>query len=265
MISLLGNVSLIRRLAKREFDQRFRGSLLGWFWALIAPLAMLAVFTLVFGSIFGVRWARPEAAAGASEFGFPMILFSGLIVFGIISEPFNRSPSLILENTSYVKKVMFPLEVLPAVAVVSSLTTAVISFAPFIFVYVILYGLPPITILAIPIVIVPLVLFTLGLCYFLSSLGVFLRDLKHVTPPLSTAMLFLSAVFYDPQSVPESVRWLLYLNPVTPAVTHVRDVIFWGRLPDPLVFVSFLAISMIVFGAGLVWCKRTERAFADVL
>lgn len=265
MNAILSNVSLIRKLARREFDQRFRGSLLGWFWALIAPLAMLAVFSLVFGSIFGARWARPDSAATQTEFGFPLLLFSGLIVFNFFGETFNRAPGLILENTSYVKKVVFPLEILPVVTLLSSLTTAAISFVAFMVVYVVLHGLPPLTIVLLPLVLLPLALITLGICYFFASLGVFLRDLRHVTPPLSTAMLFLSSVFYDPQTVPESYRWMLYLNPLTPAVNHVRDVLFWGRIPDPLEFAIFLTTATVVFLLGLEWFKRTEKAFADVV
>ncbi|GHC68130.1 ABC transporter permease [Limoniibacter endophyticus] len=257
------HLSLIRRLTRREFDQRFKGSFLGWFWAIIVPLAMLAVYSLVFGSILGSRWPQPEDAT--TQFPFPMLLFVGLIVFGLFSEPFNRAPSLILENSSYVKKVVFPLEILPVVAVIGALINSGISFIAFFLIYFGLFGIPPYTALLLPISLLPLVLFTLGVSYFLSSVGVFLRDVRHITAPLSTAMLFLSAIFYDPESVPEAYRWLLYLNPLTPAALQARDLLFWGKIPSLFEFAVSLLFSLLVFSLGLEWFKRTKKAFSDVI
>ncbi|UUP18238.1 ABC transporter permease [Nitratireductor thuwali] len=257
--------NLVWRLTQREIEARFRGSFLGLFWAVIVPLFMLGVFSLVFGTIFQSRWARPEGAAMASEYSFPIILFSGLIVFGILADPLNRAPGLVMENVAYVKKVVFPLEILPLVALISALVTAAISFAVFLVVFAVIYGLPPVTIVLLPLTLLPLMLFVLGAVYFLSSLGVFLRDLRHIMPPLTTAMLFLSSVFYSPENLPEDYRWLLYLNPVTPAVTYARDVIFWGRLPDLLEWSATLMFSLLVLIAGVYWFMRTEKAFADVV
>lgn len=265
LASLWSYRSLVWRLTQREIEARFRGSFLGLFWAVIVPLVMLAVFSLVFGTIFQSRWAKPENAAMASEYSFPIILFSGLIVYGILADPLTRAPGLVMENVAYVKKVVFPLDILPVVALISALVTAAISFAVFLAVFVLSYGPPPITILLLPLTLLPLMLFVLGAVYFLSSLGVFLRDLRHVMPPLMTAMLFLSSVFYAPEALPEQYRWLLYLNPVTPAVTHARDVIFWGRLPDPLEWGATLVFSLLVLTAGAYWFMRTEKAFADVV
>lgn len=256
---------LIWRLAMREVEARFRGSFLGLFWAIIVPLVMLGVFSLVFGTIFQSRWARPEDATAAGAYSFPMILFAGLIVYGIVAEPLNRAPGLVLENVTYVKKIVFPLEVLPVVALISALVTALVSFAAFLAVFVLLYGPPPPTIVLLPAVLLPLVLFALGCVYVLASLGVFLRDLRHVVPLVTTAMLFLSSVFYAPENLPEPYRWLLFLNPVTPAVTYARDVIFWGRLPDPAGWTAGFALSLLVAGAGAYWFMRTEKAFADVV
>jgi lipopolysaccharide transport system permease protein len=257
--------TLIWRLARREIEARFRGSFLGVFWAIIVPLIMLAVFSLVFGTIFQSRWARPENSAVASEYAFPMILFSGLIVFGILSDPLTRAPGLVMENVAYVKKVVFPLEVLPFVALISALVTALISFVVFLAVFVLMYGMPPATIFLLPIVLLPFMLVILGIVYFLASLGVFLRDLRHVMPPLTTAMLFLSPVFYSPDALPGEYRWLLYANPMTSAVTQAREVIFWGRLPDLTEWGAFLVLSLFVAIAGAYWFMRTEKAFADVV
>lgn len=258
------NRALIWRLSRREIEARFRGSLLGLFWAVIAPLAMLGVYSLVFGSLLRARWAQPETATLYS-FSFPMLLFLGLIVFGILSEPINRAPGLILENVSYVKKVVFPLQILPVVSLMTALVNAAISFVVFLVVYVFLYGLPPVTALLLPLAVLPLALVILGLVYFLSSLGVFLRDLIHVVPLLTTALLFLSSIFFPPEVIPERFRPLLYLNPITIAVNHARDLVFWGTLPHPVEWLIYFLACFFVFIIGAFWFQRTEKAFADVL
>jgi lipopolysaccharide transport system permease protein len=264
MTTMLQNAPLTLKLARREFDQRFRGSMLGWFWALIAPLAMLAVFSLVFGVIFQSRWQRPGSELQA-EFAFPLLLFSGLILFNFFADQFNRAPTLMMENVSYIKKVVFPLEIMPIVSMLTALATAAISFVAFLVIYVIMSGLPPLTIFLLPLAVLPLAFISLGVSYFLSSLGVFLRDLKHVTPPLSTALLFLSAVFYQPENLPEPYDVIVWMNPITPAVTYMRDLVFWGRMPDPFSYIAYLLFSVIVFMLGLAWFKRTQKAFADVI
>lgn len=264
MTAIFGNFPLTMKLARREFEQRFRGSFLGWFWALLVPLAMLAVYSMVFGVIFQSRWQRPGTDV-QSEYGFPLLLFSGLIMFNFFSDQFNRAPGLVLENVSYVKKVVFPLDVLVVVSMLTSLATAAISFVAFFVIYITFHGLPPATALLLPLTIIPLAFITMGISYVLASLGVFLRDLKHITPPLSTALLFMSSVFYDPSTLPEGYRWLVYLNPVTPAVDFMRDMVFWGNIPNPVSYLAYLVFSVIVLLAGHTWFARTQKAFADVI
>lgn len=256
---------LIWRLSRREVEARFRGSFLGLFWAVVLPLVMLGVFSLVFGSILGSRWVRPGGHTGIGDYSYPMVLFSGLIIFGIMSEPLTRAPGLVLENVSYVKKVVFPLEILPLVALINAIITATISFLVFLAALIFNYGLPPLTILALPIVLLPLALITLGIVYFFASLGVFLRDLIHVSGLLTTAIMFLSPVLYPLESLPEPYRPWLYLNPLTVGLNQARDVIFWGRLPSLQEWTIYLIISLMIVTAGGSWFSRTKKAFADVV
>ncbi|MGY3576853.1 lipopolysaccharide transport system permease protein [Bradyrhizobium sp. USDA 4504] len=194
-----------------------------------------------------------------------MLMFLGLILFGIVAEPLNRAPGLVLENVAYVKKVVFPLEILPVVALLSALFTAAISFIIFLVVYLFLYGVPPATILLVPFALLPLLLMTTGAVYFLSSLGVFLRDARHVLPLLTTALLFLSSVFTPPDAVPEKFRLLFSLNPVTLSVNNARDLAFWGRLPDPIEWFLYFLLSILVCAVGAYWFARTKKGFADVV
>jgi lipopolysaccharide transport system permease protein len=256
--------SLVVRLTRREIEARFRGSLLGLFWVVVTPLIMLGVYSFVFGSVFGTRWTRPGTGADA-HFGFPMLLFLGLIIFSILSEPLVRAPGLMLENVSYIKKVVFPLELLPIVSVLSALFSFAIAFLVFLCVYLVKYGLPPVTVLLLPLSLIPFILFTLGMVYFLSSIGVFLRDIGQMMPLATTALLFMSPILFPLEAVPEQFRWILYLNPVTHAVEDARALIFWGIIPSLLGWSAFLALSAAFALLGAYWFLRTRNAFADVV
>jgi lipopolysaccharide transport system permease protein len=264
--NLWSSRALILRLTGREVEARFRGSLLGLLWAVLLPLIMLTIYAFVFGSIFGSHWSRPQAAhAGTANASYPLILFAGLIVFGVFSETVTRAPGLVLENSAYVKKVIFPLEVLPVVALINAAITGAISLLLLLIAYTIQNGLPPATALLLPFLLLPLIFITLGVTCFLASLGVFLRDLRHILPPLTTAMLFLSPVFYPVEAVPEPARLLIYLNPLSPSISAVRDALFWGALPDPLQWLGYLCASLIIYALGMLWFMRTRKAFADVV
>lgn len=264
LISAWRNRVLIGRLARREIEGRYRGSFLGLLWTILMPLAMLGIYSFVFGGVFGARWNRPHTNTIA-EYGFPIILFSGLVVFTLFSDAANSAPRLILSNRAYVTKMVFPLEVLPFVTLLSSLFTAVISMGVLLVAYIILYGLPPVTIVALPLVLVPILLVTVAFTYLLSSLGVFLRDLDHVIPLLTTAMLFMSPVFYQVDRLPKFAQVLIYLNPLTIGVNEVREVLFWARWPDAALWLAYLTASLLLASLCAYWFERTKKAFADVL
>ena len=255
---------LIARLARRELEERYRGSLLGLVWTILMPLAMLGIYSFVFGGVFGARWNRPHTASIA-EYGFPIIMFSGLVVFTLFQEAVNRSPRLILTNRAYVTKMVFPLEVLPFVAVLSSLVTAAVSLAVLFAAFIIFYGLPPFTVVSLPLILLPIALITLGFVYLLSSLGVFLRDLEHVMPLLTTAMLFMSPVFYQIDQLPAGVRILIYLNPLTIGIDQMRQALFWGQWPNPAIWLAYLTAAALFSALCAYWFSRTRKAFADVL
>jgi len=225
---------------------------------------MLGVYSFVFGSVFGAKWTRLGAAAD-TQFGFPMLLFLGLIIFGIFSEPLVRAPTLMLENVSYIKKIVFPLELLPIVSVLSALFSFAIAFVVFLCVYLVWYGLPPITALLLPISLAPFILFTLGMVYFLSSIGVFLRDIGQVMSLATTALLFMSPILFPMEAVPGQFRWILYLNPVTHAVEAARALVFWGEIPSLLGWSLFFMLSTAFVLFGAYWFLRTRNAFADVI
>jgi len=255
---------LLRRLVRREVEARYRGSLLGVAWAVIVPLLMLIVYTFVFTKVFQSRWDFPLA----HQAEFALVLFSGLITFGIFSEAIARAPSLMLENVSYIKKVVFPLDVLPWVLVGAAVVNAGISLALLLVAYIALIGPPPISALFIPLVWAPLVLFTLGLTYFLAALGVFIRDLRQVMGVFIAMLMFLSPIFYPLSALPPTFQQLVLLSPMTALLETVRTLLFAPELMTEMAWfrVGIAGLcSVIVYVAGYLVFQRLRRGFADVV
>jgi lipopolysaccharide transport system permease protein len=252
---------LILASVKREVLGRYRGSILGLLWSFFNPLFMLLVYTFVFSEVFKARWN----ADSDSKTEFALVLFAGLIIFNLFAECVNRAPSLILSNVNYVKKVVFPLEILPFVSLMSALYHAFVSLLVWLVAYIILFGIPHITVLLLPAVILPFTLFIMGLSWALASLGVFLKDVSQFIGVVSMAMMFLSPIFYPATALPEDYRHLLYLNPLTPAIEQMRDVLFWGKTPafDMLGLYCFAAAA--IAWLGFAWFQKTRKGFADVL
>lgn len=255
------NRNLIWQMTKREVVGRYRGSYLGLLWSLFHPILMLTIYTFVFSVVFKARWGQ----GGESKIEFALILFAGLIVFNLFAECINRAPSLIIGNVNYVKKVVFPLEILPLIVMGAALFHGIVSlFVLLIFHFLFSFSLQW-TVLFVPLVILPLLLMTLGFSWFLASFGVFIRDVAQSISLLVTVLMFLTPIFYPASAIPEKFRMVIYMNPLTFVVEQMRDVVIWGKLPSW----SGWGISMVVGGVmawlGLVWFQKTRKGFADVL
>jgi lipopolysaccharide transport system permease protein len=261
LTGLWRNRELIRVSAKREVQARYRGSLLGIFWTFVNPLLMLSVYTIVFSEIFKSRWS----AASDSKTEFAMVLFAGLIAFNLFAECVNRAPSLILSNVNYVKKVVFPLEILPCVALAAALFHTCISLGVWLLAYVLLYGFPQLTALYLPLVMLPFLFFILGVSWALASLGVFLRDISQFIGLIVTVLMFLSPVFYPASALPENYRFILYLNPLTPVIEEIRSVLYWGETPDFATLAIYWLSTAVFAWLGFIWFQKTRKGFADVL
>lgn len=259
--SLLRNRALIGALVKREVVGRYRGSLMGILWSFLNPIFMLAVYTFVFSFVFKARWN----AGSDSKAEFALVLFSGLLVFNIFAECINRAPGLVLSNVNYVKKVVFPLEILPWVTVGASLFHMSVSLLVWMAAFVIFFGVPHLSIVYLPVVIFPLVLFIMGLSWALASLGVFLRDVGQFIGIVTTTLMFVSPIFYPATALPEEYRKFLYMNPLTPAIEQARDVLFWSKSPDFVMLAIYTAVAAVIAWAGFAWFQKTRKGFADVL
>ena len=255
------NKSLIRKLVHREVVGRYKGSFLGIFWSLITPLLMLIVYTFVFSVVFKARWN----ASSNSEIEFALILFPGLLVFNLFAECINRAPSLVLSNVNYVKKVIFPLEILPWVLMGSALFHFAVSLGVWLIAYIVLLGMPHWTLFISPLIIVPFVFFVMGVSWLLVSLGVYLRDVGQITGIAVQLLMFLAPIFYPASTLPEQLQNLIFLNPLTLVVENMRDVLYWGRVPDFQIWLIGAVASTAVSMLGFAWFQKTRKGFADVV
>tara|TARA_R100000306_G_C4382563_1_gene146887 strand:+ start:48325 stop:48993 length:669 start_codon:yes stop_codon:yes gene_type:complete len=222
---------------------------------------MLLIYTFVFGLIFQSRWPQEQE----DPVSFSVILFSGLMIFNFFAEIVNKSPALVTNNPNYVKKIIFPVHVLSLVSLGSSLINLSIALGIWVGFYLILEGLPPVTSLFFPLVILPLLLKALGVSWFLASIGVYIRDVSHIIAMITTALLFLSPIFFPLSALPEPMQSWLVLNPLTLAVEDTRAVLIWGNLPSLPRLMLDTAASAFVAMAGLYWFQKTRKGFADVL
>jgi lipopolysaccharide transport system permease protein len=256
-------VSLSRSLIARDITGRYRGSALGIAWSLTTPLAMLAIYSFVFGSVLGTRWSGGSDQTGMA--GFAIILFAGLIVFQLFAEVVTRAPTLVLSNVNYVKKVVFPLEILPIVALGSALFHLGVSLTVLIAFMLAVTGHIAPTAALLPVVLAPFVLLVLGLGWFLASLGVYLRDIGQFLGTVVTALMFLSPIFYPSSALPEWIRPWLVLNPLTLPIEQAREVLIWGRAPDFAALGLYGLCAIGIAAAGFCWFQATRKGFADVL
>ena len=260
--NLYAHRDLIWRFALRDVQGRYKGSYLGMLWSFITPLLMLSVYTFVFGVVLRTRW---DGQTGNGSLEFSLIMFSGLIVFSVFSDCLARAPALIIGSPNYVKKVVFPLEVLPASVLVSSLIQAGISLAVLLAGSMVFLGRLSVTLVYFPMVLLPLVMLTLGLAWFLASLGVFVRDIAPAVSIALTILIFVSAVFYPVSAIPESVRWCITLNPIALIVDDARRTLMFGQPPHWVRLPLTTAASALVLQLGYMWFMRSKRWFSDVI
>ena len=260
--SLWHNRHLIWQMTRREVAARYRGSVIGLAWSFLTPLLMLAVYTFVFSVVFKARW-RTTGTESRAEFA--IILFAGLIVFGLFSEVVNRAPRQIVSNANYVKKVIFPLEILPLISLGSVLFQSLVSLSVLLLAQLIITKSLPWTIIFFPLVLLPLIFASLGIAWFLAALGVYIRDIGQITTVFTTMLMFLSAIFYPVSALPEGYQAWLRLNPLVIIIAESRKVLIFGSLPDwSWLGITFL-VGLVFAFAGFWWFQKTRKGFADVL
>ena len=259
--SLLASSELIRTLTWQRIVLRYRGSLLGAAWILLAPALMMAIYTLVFGLIF-----QPRFSAGPTNTAeYALLLYLGLCAYWFVSECVAEAPGLVLQNTHYVKKVVFPLDALVWVSVCTALFHTAIRMLVYVAAILWIQGEAPATLWLLPLAWLPLVFLTLGAAWTLAAIGVLVRDTAELVTLGLTALLFLSPVFYPIEAVPEAFRGLIRMNPISTPVEQIRSVAYFGTLPSGAEWLLSALLAYAVAWLGhRFFCARRDR-FADVL
>ncbi|MDB5822767.1 MAG: sugar transporter permease [Herminiimonas sp.] len=261
--SVWGNRQLIAQMTRREVVGRYKGSAMGLAWSFFNPVFMLVVYTFVFSEIFKSRWGG--IGADDSKTQFATVLFVGMIVLSLFTDILNRAPVLIVSNANYVKKVVFPIEILPVVATGAALFHGLVSLGVLLIAFALFNGFLHWTAIFTPLVLLPLLILATGCAWMLASLGVFLRDVGQTIGIITTVLMFLSPVFFPVSAVPERVRPFIMANPLTFIIEQARQVLIWGHLPDWLGLGLYTLVATVVAWAGYAWFQKTRKGFADVL
>lgn len=252
---------LVWQLTERDARSRYRGSAGGLFWMAFHPLLMLAVYTFFFTEMFPTRWSSGAGTRGE----FALVLFVGLLLHGMLAEMMTRAPTLVTSNPNLVKKIVFPLDLLPIVTLGSTLFHLAVGILIWLAFHLVLKGLPPATALWLPVVVLPLALMCLGVAWILASLGVYLRDVGYLVPVLATILLFASPIFYPLAAIRGPLRNLVLASPLTIPVESARRVLIEGRAPDAAALGVYALVAIVVACVGFAWFQGTRKGFADVV
>ena len=259
--SLAEHRFVVAQLSRRAILGRYRGTILGLFWSLFTPLLLLAVYTFVFGTVLQIRWVDQ----GGGNLEFAAILFSGMLIHGILADCLTQASTLIVSNPQYVKKVVFPLEVLPWVTVISAFFQGLVSTCVLGIYLLFVNGTVPWTIIFLPLPLFSLWLVCLGVTWLVAATAVFLKDIAQVAGILSTILFFMAPILYPKTALPEQFQIFLYLNPITFVIEQFRDLVLWGRLPNWGGLAAYTVVALIFSWSSLAWFQKTRRGFADVL
>ena len=255
------NWQLIAQLTARDIAARYRGSIAGILWSLLSPLLSLAMYTFVFGFVFQARWGNGQD----STLDYALALFAGLVVHGLFAEVLGRAPFLVIGNPTYVKQILFPLETLPIVTLLSAVFNTIVGFSLLLIFWALSHDGLHIATFIIPILLVPLCLFALGVGWMLAATTVFFRDIAQLVSFISSGLLFLSPIFYPISAVPETLRPVLNLNPLTFIIESIRAVLLSGQPPHLIHFMVYSLVSLVVAALGFAWFQRLRPGFGDVL
>lgn len=248
-------------LVERNVEASFRGSVLGKLWTALVPLLRLAIYTTVLGLILKVRWPGHHNTSLETA----LLYFVGLTFYDFFFEAIHAAPTLMADNVNFVKKVVFPLEVLPFATVGAALVRLSVTGAILIVFFLIIRGMPPPAALCIPFVIAPFALLVLGVVWFLSALGAYVRDLRQLTGVLALMMMYLSPIFFPLAMVPERARMFFYVNPLAFPIETTRGALFLGQWPQWWALLAYAAAAWLFGAAAYRWFVRTKPGFADVI
>ena len=256
------NRDLLWQLTRRNIESKYRGSLIGVIWMFITPLLLLTIYTFVFSIIFKSKW---KIDVGDSKVSFALVMLCGMAVYNVFAESISSSTSVIVQSPNLVKKVVFPLEMLPVSNVLTALFYCLVWSIILLLGILIFMNKLCFTIVLLPVILLPIFLMSCGVCWIFASLGVYFRDLQHLIGLLLQMLFFLSPIFYPVEMVPQQFRFLFDINPLTIMIQEFRDIFIFGQYPDLSMWIFNLLISLAVYQLGYFWFMKTKRGFADVI
>jgi len=260
-VSLWHNRQLFRRVLVRDIQSAFRGSVLGIAWIVVIPLALVAVYSFVFGRVLNSTWAiQPR-----TPYEVPLIFFTGLTVFGFFMEVVIRATTHIREQKTYVTKIIFPVDILCWVLVGTALFKFMVNLVLLLTFITLLTGGFPVKVLLLPVLMLPFILLTVGLAWILAGIGAFIRDLSHALQALGPIIMFISPVFYAVAQIPEAARPFYFINPLTFVLESARGLLFFDQVFSWQGYAIYSAIAVAIFVAGYAFFQRLRPGFADVV
>ncbi|WP_336762297.1 ABC transporter permease [Paenibacillus sp. USHLN196] len=262
-LNLYKGRGLLLELTKRDFQQRYKGSTLGVIWALLSPLLMLAVYTFIFVAVFKLKWGALET--NNSRMLYTMMIFAGLIPFQIFSESVNRSVSILNQSANYIKKVVIPVEILPFSIVLSTVFNSFFSVCLLTLGKVFFLDTPNWTLVLIPLLIIPITFFSLGISLLVSAFGIYLKDLVYVVGLVVNILFYMSPIFYSTDNLPENFKFFVLFNPIAPIIEQFRDVFVNGQMFSLYEYFISVFWAFVFFIIGLIIFRYLRRGFADVI
>lgn len=258
---IFANRRLIFNMTRREISSRYKGSILGGLWAIIQPLTLLGIYTFVFGVVFKSKWVSKSD----SHVEFAVILFIGLIIFNFFSESISKSPWTVSSNQNFVKKVVFPVPILPVVTVLSAGFNFLMGGIVWLFMFFISSGVLTKVSLLFPVIIFPVLLFSLSGAWMVSALGVYFKDLGQFIGLLMMVLMFSSPIFYPIAAIPEEYRWVMMMNPISVIIEMARDVLIYDAMPSLIMLAGLYVGSLFFAYLGLAFFNNARKGFADVV
>lgn len=253
--------NLYFNLLKKEIEGKYKGTLLGVFWPLLNPLLTLSIFYFVFGEIFQVKWS----GNAENKVDFALLMFLGLLLFNFFAEIVNQAPSVISSNANFVKKVIFPLEILMIVNVGAAGFTLIIAIFIWLIMFAVFAGDIKWTIIYLPLILIPLMAFCLGAAFVLAAIGAYIKDMGQTIGLVTTATMFLSPIFYPLDALPENFQNYLLFNPLTIPIESIRKISYFGKMPDLQLMLFYSFVAFMVLWAGIRVFQRAREGFADVV
>ena len=264
IFELINKREIIKQLTIRDVGLKYKGSKLGICWAAINPLLMLSVYTLIFSQVFKARWGDSAVHADDPIY-FGLNIFCGLIIFNMYAECVARGPRSISSNPNFVKKIIFPLSTLGVTVVGSALTQALINCMILIMIEMTFMHNLPITTLAIPMIWLPVILQLLGITWILSVVGIFLRDIEQVMNAVISALMFMSPIFYPSGALPQKIRWIAEVNPLTFGIEETRNLLIKGNMTQTSEWMLQMLLSLVICQCGYWFLDRTKKHFGDLV